>query len=146
LTAQPEEPTATPEPTEIGHRERIALRKIGDQPGFQWYEWEAIGNEKTRDVLMTGCVVTRTYQRGPRKGQPVYDGLKQRVVVTGAEIEAERTRYEAETGKCAECMGSARVVAGWDHITGAAYRPCRVCKATGKVHDEGRCAAHREGE
>jgi hypothetical protein len=123
---------------EVGHRERIALRKLGNPEGFQFYQWEALGphgGDGPRDCLLTGCVVTRTHTKGKRKGEPVYDGPPMRVVVSPAEIDEEQRRYEGETGLCAECIGAAQTWAGWNHETGHKYRPCRKCGATGKASE-----------
>jgi hypothetical protein len=115
------------EPT-LGHRERVALVKMGNPDGdFRFYEWRCIGP----DVLVAGCVVTRTYTKGKKKGTPVYDGPRLEAVVTDAEVSAERARFEQETGKCGECCGDGQVFKGWHYQTGASYRPCRVCAGTG---------------
>jgi hypothetical protein len=115
----------------LSHRERIALRKIGNVPNFHWFAWEMIGDDAT---LMTGCVVTRTYSKGPRKGCPVYDGERVKVVVSDSEIATERARYEQETGNCGECLGQGKVIAGWHHERGISYRECHLCHSGGKIN------------
>lgn len=118
-------------------REQIGRRKLGNPAGFRFYSWEAIGSGRPedRDVLMTGCVVTRHYSKGKNKGRPVYDGPPLKVVVTEAEEAAERARIEAE-GRCGECQGEGTVFGGWHHITGTEYRECRRCRGTGKPPEQ----------
>ena len=111
------------------HAGSVALRKVGAPTGFQWYRWECIGE----DMLLTGCVCTRVYVRGPRTGRPIeYDGKAVSAVVTGAELKAERARYTHETGRCSDCLGTARTLASAG-TTGTTYRPCVTCKGTGQA-------------
>ena len=75
----------------------------------------------------------RLLKTGPRKGKPTWrDVPTQKAVVTGAEIEAEKARYEADTGKCSDCMGSGQVLARWSAAEGKKYRPCGRCGGTGE--------------
>lgn len=107
-----------------GHRERIGRRKLGDPVGFRWFQWQCIG---TDSVLLTGCVPSgAVYTKGPRKGRIKYDGDERKVVVTDAEVEAERRRF-ADAGKCPECMGTGYLFHSWDHITGTKAKPCHLC-------------------
>lgn len=109
----------------------VARRKLG--VGEDWrpcmWEWMA-GN----DLLMEGAVVPDV-ATGPRKGQPNWKSAtkdkRQKVVVTELEVTAETKRWEAETGKCAECMGTKEVFASWHRGIGTKMKPCRACKATG---------------
>jgi hypothetical protein len=107
-----------------------ASRKFTAPPGFAWYRWEAIGPDA---VILTGCVSSGLYAKGPRKGRPKYDGPPVRLVVTQREYEAEVARYESETGKCARCGGDGQAWAGWHHETGHEFKACRRCAATGKA-------------
>ena len=114
-----------------GHNERVGLRKLNvTDPRFRFFAWECVG---TDSVKLTGCVVTRTITRGPRKGQPSYDKPHVVAVVTEAERTQERERWEAETGHCGECLGSGQVMKRWNHITGTEYRPCTPCGGSGRV-------------
>lgn len=114
----------------VNHREAVAERKLGSPIGFVWYAWECLDDDS---VLLTGCVSSGVYEKGPKKGRPKYDGQTKKVVVTEAERVAERARYEAETGNCAECGGDGKMFAGWHHITGDKWRPCVFCEETGKA-------------
>jgi hypothetical protein len=127
--ADPHDPPSTPtDKLSMGHRERLALRKLGNPAGFEFYRWEAVGDA----VVMRGCVCSgATYTKGKDKGRIKYDGPQRTVVVTEAEEAAERARFVQETGKCGECCGDGREFARWDHIEGTTYRPCRKCKGSG---------------
>lgn len=111
----------------MGHREEVGLRKLGHPQGLQWYRWESIGDA----VKLTGCVVTRTYSKGPRKGRPVFDGPKLVAIVTDAEMADQEARFERETGKCGWCCGRGDVFHSWNHLTGTARKPCHKCEGTG---------------
>jgi hypothetical protein len=113
----------------VDHRKAVGLRKLGSPIGFEFYRWEVISGDST---LLTGCVVTRTYSKGPRKGRPVYDGQAMKAVVTEDEEQAECVRYESETGQCGTCGGDGKEFDGWNHNTGTKWRECRRCSGTGK--------------
>jgi len=70
---------------------------------------------------------------GRRKGQPKYSADRKSVVVTIAEEQAEHARFEAETGKCGDCKGEGKVLAGWHHVTGTSYRECVACHGSGML-------------
>lgn len=108
------------------HAETVARRKIGGIAGFQFYRWECIGD----DMLLTGCICDAVYVRGPRKGRPKFDGTPMQAVVTEAELRAERRRYERETGKCSDCLGSAAQIVSTG-LSGRTYRPCPECGGSG---------------
>lgn len=121
--------TATPA-DRVCLRDRLALRKLGNPKGFRFFRYEFIQPETT---LMTGCIVTRTYQKGPKKGRPVYDGDQVMVCVTDAEIAAEERAYEAETGRCARCLGEQQEWAGWSAVAGHKYQRCSGCGGSGSA-------------
>lgn len=119
----------------VNHLLAVARRKVNAPEGWKIGRWEVIGD--TRDVLVHGCV-PGVFQRGPRKGQPKFNGITmQACVVTDAEERAEHARYEAETGLCGDCGGERQVWAGWHHIEGTRYRPCRRCAASGRAPNGG---------
>lgn len=117
---------------ELPHWLRALYRKVGI-PGWEAYIWERVGN--TYDVICTGCVPNGVYSKGPRKGRPRYkDGTQDgKYVLTSAEVEAERIRWESETGKCGECYGRGEVLAGWNKDEGKRYRPCPKCNRAEKA-------------
>lgn len=96
-------------------------------PSFQFLNWR--GREDGHH-LEGGP--TRLITRGKRKGMPTFCGEKVTVIVQPNEIEAEERAYESSTGYCAECVGSGRVFAKWDHKTGTWFRACQKCGGTGK--------------
>jgi hypothetical protein len=111
----------------MAHRERVALRKLGNPEGWAWFSWQCVGEDA---VILKGCVPTRAYTKGPRKGRSVYDPPYREVVVTDAEVLAERKRFEDETGKCGECSGAGREFARWTAAHGTEWRPCRLCNGS----------------
>lgn len=108
----------------------VAMRKLGNPADFKFYAWRVVGPDA---VQLTGCVTTQVYSKGPRKGRPKYEGTPQVVVVTDAEMAAERARMEREDGICGLCAGDGRLFSSWDHITGTKYKPCERCASTGKA-------------
>lgn len=115
-------------------RDAIAIEKSG-VAGWEPCLYEAVG-EGTRDALISGGV-PRILTRGPNKGKRKWAGKLTRVVVTGAEVDAAMTKYEAETGICAECEGTGRITAGWSATEGTKYRTCGKCGGTGKANLKG---------
>lgn len=83
-------------------------------------------------TLLVGCVSSGARKTGPRKGQPLYDGPAQEVLVSDAEHAAEEARYEADTGRCRRCFGRRHVVVSVS-TAGVTYRPCPRCGASGKA-------------
>lgn len=110
-------------------RERVARKKLGNPEDFKFYGYEAI---EAGDVKMTGCVTTRMFTKGPRKGQPAYEGKPRSVVVSKAEIRLERDAYELSTGRCGDCLGDGLEMAGWSRA-GTIYRPCPRCTGSGSA-------------
>jgi hypothetical protein len=102
----------------MSHLDNVARRKVNGPEGS--------------DLVVSGGV-PRLLKAGPRKGKPTWrDVPTQRAVVTRAELDAEKARYEADTGKCSECMGTGKVLASWSAAEGVKYRPCKRCDGTGE--------------
>jgi hypothetical protein len=115
-------------------REQFGRRKLGNLPGFKFYRWESL--DEGRIFKMTGCVVTRTYTKGKRAGQPAYDGPPLTVYITAAEMAVENLRHEREAGTYCECMGTGDRVKSIDFVAGVTtYRPCSRCKGTGRAQE-----------
>ncbi len=111
-------------------REVIAASKLGNPAGFEFYRWEVVGPDA---VMLTGCVCSGAiYTNGKRKGRKKYDGTPMTAVVTDAEEAAAKTRYQAQSGNCPECMGDGKEFAAWHFERGTTWRDCRACKGTGK--------------
>lgn len=113
----------------VDFKEVVGLRKLGNPEGFRFFRWEFIDPDT---YLMTGCVVTKTYTRGPKKGRPKYDGERRNVAVTEAEIEAAREAWAIETSKCGHCSGSGKRWRGWSAADGHRYDACPKCDGTGE--------------
>lgn len=109
----------------IDHGERVALRKIGSPECFTVCGWEALDD---------GGVLYRMKREMPRTDgeRRKWTGDEKTACVTRADLDAEMIRHENETGRCAECDGSAQEWAGWSVTDGNKWRPCRRCGATGK--------------
>lgn len=114
----------------MSHMDEVARRKVSGPEGWAVCAWERIGDGN--DLVVTGGV-PRVLKAGPRKGKPTWrDVPTQNAVVTEAEIEAEKARYEADTGKCGDCYGKGEVFASWDHIEGVKHRKCGRCGGSGE--------------
>jgi hypothetical protein len=109
----------------IDHGGNVALRKIGNPEGFTVCGWE---------VLDDGSVLYRMMREMPRADgeRRKWEGNEKTACVTRAEVIAEMTRHETDTGRCAECDGTTQEWAGWSAYEGNRWRPCRRCGATGK--------------
>lgn len=110
------------------HLQRVANRKVAAPATWEWFRFEAIGDDA---IMLTGCDAVSVFTKGPRKGKPTYREPQRRVVITDAEIAEEYANYEAETGKCGKCLGEGRIWWGWDHETGTKYRECPTCHGNG---------------
>jgi hypothetical protein len=103
-----------------------ACRKAGlDHMKWRWAQVEVIKGTEFTMAYMFEPAAVGVFKSGPRKGEPKCPSLKACKAVVfehRAAIDAERLRYEAETGECADCLG-----------TGVWFkRPCPRCNATGK--------------
>lgn len=109
--------------------ERVAARKA-NRPGWRWCQTERI----TGGFLVTGDVPKGVYKTGKKAGRVRWGKAEdmQKIVVTDAEIAADETRYESETGACFRCCGNGDVPAGWSKENGSTFRPCPRCQGTGK--------------
>lgn len=129
-------------PAPVDVMNRVAARKAGGAPGWQWRSSEVVGRTASgtpRDqvhFLVEGAVPIGVKTRGKNKGGPKWPKELDRVVVTGAEIDAEVLAVEAESGKCHPCAGTGRERYGFK--TGAdgkrvnLVRGCARCNATGR--------------
>ena len=133
-TTEPERPS----PVDVINR--VAARRAGNKPGWQWCKSEIVGrpleSSKRHDVhfLVQGGVPVGVKTRGKNRGQPKWPKDLDRVVVTGAEIDAEILVVEAETGKCHPCVGTGSTVASMRIEPPATYtyRTCARCSGSGR--------------
>ena len=112
--------------------EIAARKKLGAEAGWRAFEFEAVRKGKIR---VTGSVPIGVYTTGKMKGHPIWGKRKdaQKVVITGAEVDAAQANYERETGLCWKCEGSGQEWVGWSRDAGDKHQPCRCCSATGKA-------------
>lgn len=101
--------------------------------GWSWFHSEWKGESAHAVMIVKGGVAGHVFQRGPNKGKP---NPKKRtsvseMVVTRDDMRAVKAKWEAETGKCADCFGRGYCVVGWSKAEGEKYRGCTRCKATG---------------
>ena len=96
------------------------------------YVWTMV-DHTTDHVIRVGfnCVVGM-FKSGPRKGKEKY-GDRIVYTISPGELEAEKARYEKETGKCHRCLGVGSALVGWSRDTGERFGPCRDCNATGRA-------------
>lgn len=108
--------------------EDIARRKLGAPPEWTWCKSERIGT----DAFMLEGGIPRKLKSGPRKGRNTFKDCElAKVVVTDAEVKAEKAAYEASTGLCCECRGEKVTTARWSTTEGRETRECRRCKGSG---------------
>lgn len=112
----------------LRHAETVALRKLAPvSEGFDFVSYEHVGTDA---VKLVGAVPRLT--KAGKKKWPA-ERKCQVAIVTQSEIDAERARYEAETGLCAGCMGECIEFMRWSHDEGTFWRPCSDCCGTGEA-------------
>lgn len=112
------------------HAYSVALSKIGNPEGFSIFAWE---------ILDDGNRLFRMAKELDKddEGFPQWDDSTDRaVIVTDAEEKEEFDRYERETGKCGECLGTQKTFKSWDHKEGTKYRTCPRCNGSGLKHKQ----------
>lgn len=114
----------------LEHIETAARKKLKASEEWRWFRCEAISG----GFLIEGQVPSGTYSRGPRKGRPKFKPPGERVVVSEAEVEAEKGLYVRTTGNCPNCFGAKELAIGWSVDTGTRMGPCRECDGTGKAN------------
>ena len=107
--------------------ERAALRKLGiADPSWGAFHFMAM---EPSDVLVE-VAEFRIVTKGKRKGRRSFFGHERRCVLSQADLDAERVRYETESGECADCDKGQRVT-GFTQA-GLTFKPCERCNGTGK--------------
>jgi len=101
----------------VDHGLALARRKL-NRPDAVTRMWECIGEPVTVGVRYT-------------LADPVTFTNREDVLLDIRDMDAEPFRFEAETGKCADCGGDGQEWRGWSHIGGHKWRPCKRCGATG---------------
>jgi len=107
------------------HATTIARRKLCEAPEWTVFSLEVLDSG---DFLAAGAIEAVTLG-----GKKKWLGKEKRATITPAELKAEKKRYEATTGKCAECLGTGKILLRWHHIEGTTYQDCVRCKGTGEA-------------
>lgn len=111
----------------------------GMPAGWKWNLLKCVGELENdgSGVLVTGAVCTAIYSRGKRKGDTNWKkrdrSTEKELFISRNEYEKRRQKWQADTGKCVECLGSGKTLASMSIYTGKTYRPCHECKATGRI-------------
>lgn len=103
---------------------------------FYRYAWQpAYGEPIYCEFEGAECPV---FTRGPKKGKPNYrKKVNVRMfAVTVAQAGDWEDEWEAETGKCSNCLGEGRVVSKWSKAGGTEWRVCKLCNGRGKLTTE----------
>lgn len=111
----------------LQHIEAAARRKLGVSEGWKAYQFEAV----TGSYIVVGSIPVGVFANGPRKGKPKWKGDGKKVIVTGAEVEAEIAHYVAATGNCPHCLGTKEEFLSWSVTEGLKKRICTVCIGSG---------------
>lgn len=122
-------------PVPVDLMNRIGERVTGKK-GWRWCSSEVVGDPRRRPwtYLIKGEAPSGRFAHGKRAGQPKWPKDLDELVVTEAEMNAERDAVEAETGKCHPCAGSGRVCYRSEPGPPVRYhyRGCSRCNASGK--------------
>jgi len=108
--------------------------------GWRWYQFEC-GSKREGSPLpagmvrLRGCVPSRFYTSGKRKGEPVWSepvpGTRNTVCFMNSEVRVTQEAWETQTGQCAQCDGTGQQFAGWDRVNGRRTKRCEKCGGTG---------------
>ncbi|NTX00030.1 MAG: hypothetical protein HGB35_08930 [Geobacteraceae bacterium] len=107
------------------HTDKAAWRKVGEIDGWEMCIIEAV----TGGMFITGGIPRMV---GNKKKWPAKKQMD-RILLTRADVEAEESRYELETGGCYVCYGTGQETAGWSAAEGVRYRECTRCMGVGRV-------------
>jgi len=130
LFDMPTETVAESKPDERKRKDWLnlaAMAKLTNpDPTWHWCSWESVNGGQS----VKGSATTEK-KSGGMKWLPKSE--HDTVIVSDADLQAQRDKYEAETGNCSECEGTKEQWAGWNHETGHKWKPCTKCGATGKA-------------
>ena len=105
------------------HIETAAQRKSGIAG------WEACIFERLDGgLLVTGGIPKLV--AGKKKWPPKKS--MQRIILTEADVMAEKMMYAQTTGRCPDCYGEGQRAVGWNKDTGNKYETCAICAGTGR--------------
>jgi hypothetical protein len=135
---QMEQPASSPAVVDRPNLYELHAReKAGLPQEWRLYKWELFpkAGPDFLYVQITGAVALTKYTKGPRKGRTNWSqkSCQKTVILVRQEHEEWCREWERKTGKCQRCYGTGQSWAGWNHLTGDAWRDCRKCNATGKA-------------
>lgn len=116
------------QPKYVDWHSLTAIKKYGQPEGWKWAKVE-YGDCPEGYCKLTGGI-PRKIKRGPRKGKHTWEETNT-LWMKQTDIEATKLEWESETGKCWQCSGSGKDLAGWNHKTGARFRTCGRCNGEG---------------
>lgn len=121
----------------------LQCQRVLGIPDWEWYSVRAVPPDVT---LVEGAVCRVRYKTGSRKGANNWSkrdrSTDRTMALRSVDMARFRAEWERETGKCADCSGSAWKWCGASVGEGSRYMPCPRCKATGRIGQ----AADVEGE
>lgn len=106
--------------------------------GWEIYQWETINIDTPNEAIkVDGTVMRALFVRGPRKGRKNFARRERdkdmSFIITRAEIQQAKAKWETETGFCGECYGNGDVAWSWHHQEGTKFKTCKKCSGTGKA-------------
>ena len=129
MSAAEDQPQARPTHFEFGWISVAATKKLGTVPeGFRFFRCWA----SQFGIGVAGAIM-KTATKGKMKGKLAPHGEQVSVLVLDADVDAERARYEIETGKCSECLGSGEEFRRWSKDKGTETKTCSKCNGTGNA-------------
>ena len=107
----------------------------GVPDGWRWFNTEFKGESRATGVfIVKGAVFGEVFKSGKNKGKPnpAKRTDERELVITPAQLDEFKARWEQTNGKCSECYGEGKTVKSIS-AEGKTYRDCSRCKATGKA-------------
>lgn len=113
----------------------LIAKDRGCPENWRWYQSEVKGERPHHVFIVRGGVPGAVFKSGKYKGKPNPTKYTDRreLVITDADMNAVKARWESETGKCSGCYGEGKTIAS-AHADGTrTYRDCKPCGATGLI-------------
>ena len=113
--------------------EEHARELVKAPPEWRVFCYEKVG-ESFGVIRVTGAVAP-LFTSGKNAGKPNWrrrDKTTERIACfTRVEHYAWCDAWSKRTGKCAHCVGTGRLLAGWSTLDGVNWHQCGVCGGTG---------------
>jgi hypothetical protein len=107
-----------------------AVKRYGQPEGWKWSRIN-YGDCPEGYCKVTGGI-PRKITKGARKGKNSW-GETNTLWMKQADIDAVKTEWESENGKCWQCVGTGQDFAGWNNKTGVRYQTSKRCVGSGKA-------------